>query len=68
MRHEISSSGYTCNLSLSKNDHESRSVSKSKLSGKAPKESSNTTNTAKTVSEVKTQKSSKPQKITVNLN
>ena len=65
VRHEISSSGYSCNLSLSKNDHESRNVSKSKTAGQAPKESSNSTNTAKSTSEVKSQK---PQKVVVNLN
>jgi len=68
VRHEISSSGYTCNLSLAKNDHESRNVPKSKLAGQAPKQSSNATNTAKSANEVKNQTSSKPQKMVVNLN
>ena len=68
VRHEISNSGYTCNLSLSKNDHESRNISKSKTAGQAPKNSSNGTNTAKSASETKAQKSSKPQKVVVNLN
>ena len=68
VRHEISSSGYTCNLTLNKNDHEGRTTSKSKTAGQAPKKSSNTSNTAKSTNEVKSNKSSKPSKITVNLN
>ena len=67
VRHEISSSGYSCNLSLSKNDHEGRSASKGKLAGQPPKNSSNATNTAKEPSEVKAQKSSKPSTVIVNL-
>jgi|GEM_PF-4010773 len=40
VRHEISNSGYTCTMTLSKNDHESSSSSRK--SGQAPKKSAGT--------------------------
>lgn len=65
VRHEISSSGYGCNLTLRKNDHEGRNISKSKVAGQAPKGSTNnSTNTAKGPNEVA---SKKPPARIVNL-
>ena len=39
VRHEISSSGYTCIMTLSKNDHEGSASSSKRKSGSAPKKS-----------------------------
>ena len=39
VRHEISSSGYTCTMTLSKNDHEGSASSSKRKSGSAPKKS-----------------------------
>lgn len=39
VRHEISNSGYTCTLTLSKNDHEGNSGGNTRKSGTAPKAS-----------------------------
>ena len=39
VRHEISSSGYTCTMTLSKNDHEGIASSSKRKSGSAPKKS-----------------------------
>ena len=65
VRHEISNGGYTCTMTLSKNDHETSTRTKS-----TPKQSSQNNHSVKSAGEVKTGSSSltKPKKITVDLN
>lgn len=67
VRHEISSGGYTCTMTLSKNDHEASAATRK--AGSAPKAKAKNNSTAKPAGEVKTgtSASSKPKKITVNL-
>ena len=63
IKHEISSSGYICSLTLFKNDHESSG----KKSHSTPKNISSKNNNAKSVGEVKASNSSKPAKIKIDL-
>ena len=63
IRHEISNGGYTCTMTLNKNDHESSSSGKRSV----PKVSTGKGTSAKPAGEVKTG-ISKPTKIKVNLN
>ena len=65
VRHEISNGGYTCTMTLSKNDHETSTRTKS-----TPKQSSKNNHSVKSAGEVKagTSSSTKPKKITVDLN
>lgn len=65
VQHEISNGGYTCTMTLSKNDHETSTRTKS-----TPKQSSQNNHSVKSAGEVKTGSSSltKPKKITVDLN
>lgn len=67
VRHEISNSGYTCTLTLSKNDHEGSSAS-SRKSGTAPKPSAGASKNsqAKQAGSVKPE-TSKPKAVKVDL-
>ena len=67
IRHEISNGGYTCSMTLNKNDHESKGTSSSSSKNSAPKASTGKSNQAKPAGSVK-KSSSKPAKVTVNLN
>ena len=64
VRHEISSGGYTCSLTLSKNDHEQ---SGSRKSGSAPKVLQKN-NQVKSAGQVQAGASTKPKKVKVDLN
>ena len=66
VRHEISSSGYTCTMTLSKNDHEGNSSSRK--SGQAPKKSAGTgkNNSAKPAGKGKSG-TSKPSTVKINM-
>ncbi len=66
VRHEISNSGYTCSLSLSKNDHEGNSSKKN--SGNVPKTSTKNNSQAQSAGNVKQKGSTKPATVKVNLN
>ena len=63
IRHEISSSGYTCTMTLNKNDHEG----KGKAKKSAPKKSAAQSSTAKPAGDNK-KGTSKPAKVQVDLN
>ena len=63
VRHEISNEGYTCTMTLNKNDHESKSSGKRS----APKASTGKNSQAKPAGTVKSG-TSKPAKIKVDLN
>ena len=63
VRHEISNGGYTCTMTLNKNDHESKSSGKRS----APKASTGKSSQAKPAGDVK-KGTSKPAKIKVDLN
>ena len=69
IRHDISSSGYSCSLSLAKNDHSSAGNTKKK-NNSAPKTGTNTkNNSAKPVNEVpKNSATNKPKTVKVDLN
>ena len=70
IRHNISSSGYLCTLTLAKNDHSSAGNTKKKNANSAPKTSANTkNNSAKPVNEVpKNSATNKPKTVKVDLN
>ncbi len=63
VRHEISSSGYTCSMTLSKNDHESSGTGKRS----APKPSTSKKTTAKPAGTGGTGGTTKPPKTQVDL-
>ena len=65
VRHEISSSGYTCTMTLSKNDHEGSASSSKRKSGSAPKKSARAgkNNQAKPVQPAK----SKPKTVKIDM-
>ena len=65
VRHEISSSGYTCTMTLSKNDHEGSASSSKRKSGSAPKKSAGAgkNNQAKPVQPAK----SKPKTVKIDM-
>ena len=63
VRHEISNGGYTCTMTLNKNDHEGNSSGKRS----APKPSTGKPNQGKSAGDVKAG-TSKPAKIKVDLN
>ena len=63
--HKISKSGYTCSLSLVKNNFSGGSSQKAVS---APKKSANTNSNATPVNEVKSSGTNKPKMVTVDLN
>ena len=63
IRHEISSNGYTCTMTLSKNDHEGNTSSSSRKSASAPKKSSS----AGKNNQAKSQQSTKAKPKTVKI-
>ena len=66
VRHEISNSGYTCTITLSKNDHEGNSSSRK--SGQAPKKSAGTGKNNSAIPAGKGKSgTSKPATVAVNL-
>lgn len=66
VRHEISNSGYTCTMTLCKNDHESSSLSRK--SGQAPKKSAGTgKNNSATPAGKSKSGTSKPKTVKVDL-
>ena len=67
VRHEISNGGYTCTMTLNKNDHEGKGSSSSSSKHSAPKASTGKSSQAKPAGAVK-QGTSKPAKIKVDLN
>ena len=67
VRHEISNGGYTCAMTLNKNDHEGKGSSSSSSKHSAPKASTGKSSQAKSAGAVK-QGTSKPAKIKVDLN
>ncbi len=66
VRHEISNGGYTCTMTLNKNDHESKSSSSSSGKRSAPKASTGKSNQAKPAGSVKSG-TNKPSKVVVDL-
>lgn len=66
VRHEISNGGYTCSMTLNKNDHESKGSSSSSNKRSAPKASTGKSSQAKPVGAVKPG-TSKPAKVVVDL-
>ena len=67
VRHEISNGGYTCTMTLNKNDHESKGSGSSSSKRSAPKASTGKSSQAKPAGTVKSG-TSKPAKIKVDLN
>lgn len=67
VRHEISNGGYTCTMTLNKNDHEGKGTNSSSSKHSAPKASTGKSSQAKPAGAVK-QGTSKPAKIKVDLN